>query len=249
MVRIRVKITKHDRVSKKEALWQDLHKAEAYVYKMVQAKEAFFLVTDGEQAKRVLKPEIREFLKEKGLEIQVPPEYIAMRTVLVRGLEWCVAELSHTQIQDQIETNYSNWKIEKVVKIPNNSKLMKLVCKSAKTAEEIVNKGIIISNQKFAGRSVERETYVNITPCIRCYSYNHVTKRCTTPSTYKVCSECSRDGHRFNECTSLTKKCINCGQDHKTTAFKCPVRKEILRQKITDMKKEPVSEGDIRKAV
>ena len=251
MVRIRVKIIRHDGVSKKEALWQGLNKAEAYVYKMLQAKEAFFLVTDGEQAERILKPEIRDFLKGKGLEIQVPPEYMAMRTVMVKGLEWCVAELSNIQIQDQIETNYPNWKIEKVIKIPNNSKLMKLVCKSARTAEEIVNKGIVISNQKFAGRSLERETYVNITPCFRYYSYDHIMKRCTTSSTYKICSECSKDGHRFNECTSSTKKCINCGQDHKTTAFKCPVRKEILRQKIANMKKkkEPVSESDIRKAV
>ena len=65
MVRIRVKIIRHDGVSKKEALWMGLHKAEAYVYKMVQSKEAFFLITDGEQAERILKPEIREFLKRE----------------------------------------------------------------------------------------------------------------------------------------------------------------------------------------
>ena len=92
MVRIRVKITKHDGVSKMEALWQGLDKAEACVYKMLQSKEAFFLVTDGERAERILKPEIRDFLKEKGLEVQVPPECMAMRTVMVRGLEWCAAE-------------------------------------------------------------------------------------------------------------------------------------------------------------
>ena len=170
MIRIRVKITRHDEVSKKEALWQSLHRAEAYVYKMLQSKEAFFLVTDGEPAEGILKPEIRDFLKEKDLEVQVPPEYVAMRTVMVRGLEWCVAELSDVQIQGQIETNYPEWKIEKVVKIPNNSKLMKLVCKSARIAEEIVSKGMIISNQKFTGRSLERETYINITPCFRCYN-------------------------------------------------------------------------------
>ena len=55
MVHIRVKITQHDGASKKEALWQGLHKAKACVYKMIQAKEAFFLVADGQQAKLILK--------------------------------------------------------------------------------------------------------------------------------------------------------------------------------------------------
>ena len=137
-----------------------LHKAEAYAYKMVQSKEAFFLITDGEQAERILKPEIREFLKEKGLEVQVPPELAAMRTVMVRGLDWVVAELNEEQILRQIETNYPEWKIEKVVKIPNNPKLMKIICKSAKTAEAVVGKGIIISNQQVCRSLIgERDLY------------------------------------------------------------------------------------------
>ena len=45
------------------------------------------------------------------------------------------------------------------------------------------------------------------------------------------------------------KRCINCGQNHRTTAFKCSVRKEVLRQKIANMEKKTVSEGDIRRAV
>ena len=44
---------------------------------------------------------------------------------------------------------------------------------------------------------------------------------------------------------------MNCGQNHKTTAFKCSVRKEVVRPKIANMKKkkETVPESDIRRAV
>ena len=152
----------------------------------------------------ILKPEARDFLKEKGLEVQVLQEYTAMRTILVRGLEWCVAELSKNQTLPQIETGHPDWKIDKVVKIPNNTKLMKLVCKSTRIAEEIVTKDIIISNQKFTEWSLERETFISIILCLRCFKYEHTTKWCT--NAYRVCSECSKEGHRFGECSSLIEK-------------------------------------------
>ena len=225
MVRIRVKIVQHDGASKKEALWQGLHKAKAYVYKMIEAREAFFLVTDSEQAELILKDNVRQFLREKGLEVQIPPEHVAMRTVLVKGLEGNTAAKSEEDIKHKIQSEYSDWKLEKVVKIPGNERLMKLDCTNVHTTNEIVDKGLIIFNQRFAGKSLEKEIYINITPCLKCYQYDHVTKKCKTPEGYKICSECSKQGHRYNDCQSQTKKCLNCEQPHKTLAFKCPVRK------------------------
>ena len=106
MVRIRVKITQHDGTSKKEAVWKGIHKAKAIVYKIVQAREAFFLITDSEQAELILQDHIRQFWSERGLEVQLPPDLVASRTVLVKGLEWCVAEKSENGIKDVIETGH-----------------------------------------------------------------------------------------------------------------------------------------------
>ena len=99
MVGIRVKITQHDGISKKEVVWQGVHKAKAFVYKIVQAREAFFLITDSEQAELILQDKIRQFWSERGLEVQLPPDLVASRTVLVKGLEWCVAERSEDEIK------------------------------------------------------------------------------------------------------------------------------------------------------
>ena len=134
MVRIRVRIIQHDGAPKKEALWQGLHKAKAYVYKLIQAKEAFYLVTDSEQAELILKDHVRQFLREKGLEVQTPPEHAAMRTILVKGQEWYLAEKSEEDIKHKIQSDYPDWKLERVVKIPNNDKLMKFVCANVRTA-------------------------------------------------------------------------------------------------------------------
>ena len=152
MVRIRVKITQHDGASKRDIVWKGLHKAMAFVYKVVQSKEAFYLVTDNEQAELILKDHIREFWREKGLEVQTPPELVASRTILVRGLEWCVAEQSELSIMSKIEAGYPDWKLERVVRIPNNDKLMKIICANVRTANDILDKGLVVYNQRFADR-------------------------------------------------------------------------------------------------
>ena len=254
MVRIRVKIVRHDGTPKREDIWQGLRKAKAFVYKIAQSKEAFWLITDGEQAKLILKENVRKFYEEKGLEVQIPPEYDSMRTILVRGLEWCVSEKSEVEIKTFIETSYPEWTLDRVVKIPNNDRLMKLVCSNVRVANDIIDKGIIILNQKFAGRSLEKEIYVSVTPCLKCYGFDHITKKCETPEGYKICSSCSKEGHRYNDCKGTRLKCINCGQPHKTMAFKCPKRKEHVKKKLAEMKqkkveKEKVSEPEIRAAV
>ena len=153
-----------------------------------------------------------------------------------------------------IETSYPEWTLDRVVKIPNNDRLMKLVCSNVRVANDIIDKGIIILNQKFAGRSLEKEIYVSVTPCLKCYGFDHITKKCKTREGYKICSSCSKEGHRYNDCKGTRLKCINCGQSHKTMAFKCPKRKEHVKKKLAEMKqkkveKEKVSEPEIRAAV
>ena len=252
MVRIRVKITQHDGASKKDIVWKGLHKAKAFVYKVVQSKEAFYLITDNEQAELILKDHVKQFWRENGLGVQTPPELVALRTVLVRGLEWCVADKFENDIKSKIEAGYPDWQIERVVKIPNNDKLMKLICANVRTADYILDKRLVIYNQRFAGRSLEREVYINITPCFKCYKYDHTAKKYQTLEGYKVCSKCSRQGHRYNECPSQTKKCLNCGQPHETLAFKCPVRKEFVKKKVGELKQrkqEKIPEATLRNVV
>ena len=71
------------------------------------------------------------------------------------------------------------------------------------------------------------------------------------PESYAICSECGRTGHRFHQCNSQHKKCINCGQNHRTLAYKCPKRKEVIKQKVKEKKEkvQKIPEGDIQRAV
>ena len=166
-------------------------------------------------------------------------------------VEGYISELSEEVIKTAIEARNPTWDITKVVKIPNNPKLMKIICESPRVADEMVEKGMTIFSQRFMGRSLEKEVFINVTPCLRCYKYDHHIKQCTAPVTYKVCSECAETGHRYSECRSVQKKCLNCGQNHKTLAFKCPIRKDIVKKKLNERKgkTQRVPEPDLRKAI
>ena len=251
MVRIRLKVVTHDGELKKSAVWRGITKADAFVYKVIESGEAFILITSGSEAEKILKDETRQYYLSKGLEVQMPQEYSTLKTLMVKGVGWGVYHKSEDDIRTHIESVHPNWKIEKIVKIPNNETLMKIVCKSPSVADQIAENGITIFSQRFDGRSLEREVYINITPCMRCYKYDHFTKRCKAPESYKICSECARTGHRFSECQSQHKKCINCGQSHRTLAYKCPKRKEAVKQKFKEKKEkvQKIPESDLRRAV
>ena len=54
---------------------------------------------------------------------------------------------------------------------------------------------------------------------------------CDKDKSYKICSNCSSLGHTYGDCTSSTKKCINCNGPHHAMSPICPRRKEIIRSK------------------
>ena len=46
-----------------------------------------------------------------------------------------------------------------------------------------------------------------------------------------LCAFCGEEGRRQQQCKSETPKCINCGENHKTLAAKCHIRKNIIKEK------------------
>ena len=97
-------------------------------------------------------------------------------------------------------------KVNKIIKIPTNTRLLKIIYEDANTAQKTLKEGIIIGHQKFTPSDLEKEKFVNLRICMRCYDYDHLTKECPKDQSYKVCSECAQRGHRFNTCKSAKKR-------------------------------------------
>ncbi len=67
---------------------------------------------------------------------------------------------------------------------------------------------------------------------MRCYILEqHYINECPKGRDYKICYECSSEGHVWHRCREVIKKCINCGENHSSMAMKCLKRKEILKSK------------------
>ena len=196
MVRIRVKINVHDGQSKKPGLIQCICAADAYVNKIVESKEAFFLIIDDYSMDVLLSEDSRRKFVSKGLEIQFPPEYEAARTVMIRNVDSIISQMTENEIVQKIETD-TNLKVKKLIKIPNSSHLLKIMFQTTGMADRFIEKGVKVGFQYFHKTNIKKEMFVSIIPCYPCYSSTHMKKNCPKPTDYKVCSNCAQPGQTY----------------------------------------------------
>ena len=146
-----------------------------WAYKIIETKEAFILITDNSNMDRLLTDETKTKLVAKGLEILHPPEFDAARTVLIKNVDNTISALSEGEIAGIVGQNFE---IKKVVKIPNNQHLLKIIFQNSRDADRAIDKGMQIQFQRFQGNNIERELCVPIVPCFRCFAYGHFKRNC-----------------------------------------------------------------------
>ena len=234
MARIRVKDKKPNEPRRRDLLWQSIGLAHATTYKVDDAKDAYYLVTSDENVEKLLSIESKDIFKQNGFEIQNPPEYNALRTITAKYVDRQVLEYREDDIKKNIEKENEWAKVEEVIKIPNNPHILKVRFETTQMARKAIDGGILILHQSIPSKDVEKEIFINLTPCYRCYSYEHRLKDCDKDETYKACSECASKEHTYRDCQATTKKCLSCHQDHRTLAAKCQVRKDIIKKRIKE---------------
>ena len=223
MVKIRVKVTAHDGTSRKPNLINCICQAEVLINKIIESKDAFFLLTDHSNMDKLLRDDVRSKFAEEGLEVQYPPEYEAARTVMLRNVDPVISSKSSQEIIEYIDPSL---KVKTVIKIPNNTHLLKLIFESADMADKVVQEGLILLFQKFEKGNIEKEMFVSIVPCYKCYSYAHLKRNCAKPQEYLICSICAGEGHYYTECQDKDHpKCINCGGGSSYLGSKMPKEK------------------------
>ena len=128
-------------------------------------------------------------------------------------------------------------KFKKVVKIPNNQHLLKIIFQNSRDADRVTEKGMQIQFQRFQGNDIERELFVPIAPCFRCFAYGHFKRNCLKPDDFVICTTCAFEGHTYKDCPNKNViTCINCSENHRTLAAKCPIRKDLVRTKIREIR-------------
>ena len=144
-------------------------------------------------------------------------------------------ENNNETIADQVEEKQDWAKVHSVFKFPNNNgkrNNIKIEFDSISMADKAVRHGILLFGISIAPYQIDKERYTKINYCMKCYAIKyHSTRQCPKPIRYKACSECSSNSHTWTWCNNEEKKCLNCEGAHRTLAYKCPKRKEAVKQK------------------
>lgn len=233
MARIKLK-TRNKTKDGQDKLLQILANHDVYATSIVEARDGLTITLHrNEEVDTVFTPESLTTLTNNGFQAVLPPDIKAKRTVLLFGCPNEITRHSEEELENEIQrvNSYTEDMIEEIYKFPNRP-IIKVLFKQAHIAQKAQETGIKMFNMSIPPHSIQEEEFIPIATCMRCYALNnHYTAQCTKDRTYKVCSECGEEGHKFNECTSTTKKCLNCSGPHRTLSYQCATRKEIIKQK------------------
>ncbi len=216
----------------------------------IPTHDGFLAVTPSErQADSIFNAEAKEHLESLGFRPIMPPELKVKKSVIVPRVEDIIYERPLSDIKEELK-DHNVWigddGVAEIYKFPN-SLTIKITFTTTALAQKCLEAGIKAFGISIPATMIKHETYIPIKSCMRCYTLEeHHTNECPRPKDFKICSECSTEGHVWHQCQSNTKKCINCGENHSTLAMKCQKRKDTIKEKRSQMnEKEKMSYANI----
>ncbi len=238
MARIKLK-TRKKTVDAQQHLLQLLANHDVYATNVVEAKDGLAItVHKPEEVDAVFAPGSLTTLKDNGFQAVLPPEIKARRTVLLFGCPQEITRHTETELEQEINrvNSFTQGMIDEIYKFPNRP-IIKLIFKQSQIAKKAQEHGLRMFNMSIPPHSIQEEDYIPVGICMRCYALDdHFTGQCTKNRAYKVCSECGEEGHKFSDCTSSIKRCLNCNGPHRTLSYQCTTRKEIIKKKKEEIK-------------
>ena len=238
-----VKVIDHQpHTKRKNELYNILGKCNIFPRKMHVGVGVFYPIINEEDLEDMLKEETVQKIKEKGFEIITPIEFGAMKTIVIKEIDSMIDDFEIDEIKNSIE-DLNPWaRVREVIKMPTTSKMLKIQFSSTQMVQQALKEGVVVLYQKIPPRRIEKEIFVRVQPCNNCFGYSHETKNCTIRK-MTLCAFCGEEGHKQQQCKSETPKCINCGENHKTLAAKCQIRKNIIKEKRKQIRDRSKSRG------
>ena len=192
--------------------------------------EVYYAITHENQLDNFLSDATKEKFESQNFSIVNPPEFNALKSIIIKNLDKQIEAYNLDEIKDNIEKNNDNIIIETVITLPTPTKMLKVKLQNQFMAIKATLNGLMIFNQYLPPASIEREVYIKLTPCYNCFAYNHHTKKCPRPK-LTLCTRCGADTHIQQQCNVNLLKCINCKKSHHTLAPVCEVRKALIKER------------------
>lgn len=242
MARLKIKSDNSRDPNRKSVLLELLCNEDIYITKLIPVNDGFIVITIDEDQDKIFQEEVKNKLNENSFYTVIPPELKAKRSIIIFKVDPHIYNNSEEEITRELKL-HNEWiqeGIDAVFKFPN-SKTLKITFTQAILASKAQEHGLKLLQMKIPKHQINQEKYYNIKMCFRCYKLDdHFTNTCPMTTDYKICSECSQEGHTWKECTSNTKTCINCKEEHRTMSMKCTKRKEVIKK----MRQEENEKGE-----
>ena len=174
---------------------------------------------------RVFSSECIKKLKNIGYTPHEPPYLQANRSIIVKRLDKCIYDMPVDRMKIELESA-NNWmQVKTIYKFPN-SKTIKITLIDQDMAQRAQSRGLFMFQLVVPATDISIEEYINMMVCYKCYEWdNHLASKCPKDDSYMICSLCSSTQHIFKNCESDIRLCVNCGGNHSTLSYACPVRK------------------------
>ena len=207
-----------------------------------QTDSLIAIVKNSKEAEKLLCEKAEKVLSKLCLEAVEHPKLKAQRTLVFKRIDPHVGDRNAEEIEEEILENQDWAKVKQVIKINNYSHIFKVEFRDIETANKILDNGLLLFNMAIIPSQIERDFYCEVMMCFKCYKLeSHYSSECPDKNKI-VCSDCSATDHTFKDCTNNTfKKCLNCEGNHKTTSMSCPKRKEIVKNKMSQLNQKKQS--------
>jgi len=186
---------------------------------------------DGQDLDNLFSDDCIAKLEELQCSPVLPPALRSSRTVILFRVDDLIYDNSTETIREEIQRANRNLRVDDIYKF-ENSRTVKITFTSQRMAIECSENGLNAFYLHVAPANITRDRHVDVSVCFRCFKMDdHISDNCPMDKNFLVCSLCSVVGHSYRNCTSTVRKCLNCEGNHSALAYKCPMRKEIVKAK------------------
>lgn len=192
------------------------------------------LIFGPNELEKVIEEENLRILKANGIEPHIDSDLYSKRTLLLRNVDHVEMSQTDEYLIGAIERK-NQVKVEKIIRIPTRvgyarSNTLKIVFGSSDDNDKIKMAGLKMSYTMVNVNNIIQEVPLQRPLiCKKCYKIDaHHTRQCQAQG--DICSLCGNAGHRYNECNSNVRRCINCEGSHCTLVLSCPKIKEAMKK-------------------
>ena len=225
----RTQPTQQDKAVLSETITQ---KCQLFLFNLVIAASGFIAYTasDKDTEKLYEHKSMSIINKVKNIDFRLSPEQKAQRTVLAKRIDKDLFKYSPDELKRDLNANLKERKLKvevvSVHKVETHG-FIKIQFRSAFEAETAQKHGLFCFGRSLPKFCLQREKFVHVRQCMKCYKYNHSTYKCTYNQ--QICSTCGQTGHIYKGCKG-DPHCLNCKGPHKATAGACAERKKRVKE-------------------